>query len=205
MGNENSLREDISYLRQMAESGRKGQILGGIFLAGAGVVFGCACVISYAGYQGFLPMSRQDHLYLWLGAFALFTAFWVVMFLRMRTSPTKSVSASNTTFGTIWGGCGIGVMVSFAAVEVVTSQLHAPVIQAGFVPTIFAFYGTAWFASAALAKRPWMHIAAAGSFVFAFIMALLTDMPVQILVMGAGLLLLLTLPGLKLIADEARK
>ena len=57
----------------------------------------------------------------------------------------------------------------------------------------------------ALAKRGWMFIAAAGSFVFAFVMALLTDMPVQSLAMGAGLLLLLTLPGLKLVADEARQ
>jgi hypothetical protein len=204
MGDANSIREDISYLRRLAESGRRGPILGGVFLAAAGVVFGLASVLSWAGYQGLVPIRGAGQLAIWLGAFAVFALFWVAMFLRMRTSGAKSASASNTVFETIWGGCGIGVMVAFGAVEVVTYQLHAPEVQAGYVPTIFAFYGTAWFASGVLAKRGWMHAAAAGSFVFAFVMALLADTPAQSLAMGVGLILLLTLPGLKMVQDEAR-
>lgn len=204
MNNTEIVREEISYLRKLADSGRKGPILGGVFLAGAGVVFGLTSMLAWAGYEGWLPISGGDQLYLWLGAFALFTILWFVIFFRMRASGNKPVSQSNAIFGTAWGGCGLGVMVSFACVEVVTRQLNAPVVQAGYVPVIFAFYGTAWFVSAALAKRVWMHLAAAGSFLFAFVMALLSDAPVQSLAMGVGLLLLLTLPGLKLVQDETR-
>jgi hypothetical protein len=69
---------------------------------------------------------------------------------------------------------------------------------------IFAFYGTAWCISAVVAKRGWMMLAGGVAFVFAFLMAVLTNTPAQSMAMGGGLLLLLTLPGLKLAQDETR-
>jgi hypothetical protein len=205
MSNQNSLHEDISYMRQLAESGRNGPILGGVFLAAAGVVFSAACAISWSVRQGLVPIKGWNELYLWLGAFGVFAAFWVVMFARMMSRRRPVASASNSTFGTIWGACGIGVMVVFATTELIASRLNAPIILNGYVPVIYAFYGTAWFASAALAKRAWMFFAGAGSFIFAFVIALLAENNLQTLAMGAGLLLLLTLPGLKLMMGEARQ
>jgi hypothetical protein len=199
------LREDISFLRQLAESGRKGPILGGIFLAAAGLVFGIACVVSWLGYQDILPIHGWGQFSIWAAAFVVFWIVWLVLFRRMRAANVAMGSGNaSATFGVIWGVSGIGVMVAFLTVEVVTWRLNAPVVQAGFVPTVFAFYGAAWMANGAIAKRGWMLVAGAGSFVFAFAIAFLSDTPLQVLVMGAGLLLLLALPGLKLVADEAR-
>lgn len=204
MNDVNKLKDEIGYLRHLAESGRNGPILGGIFLAAAGLVFGIACVLSWAGYQDLLPIRGYGQLYLWLGAFGVFAVVWLILFFQKRGSGAVPAGASSATFGTIWGACGMGVMIAFLTVEIVTWRLHAPVIQAGFVPIIFAFYGTAWIASSALAKRKWMMLAGAGSFLFSFIMALLSGTTAQPLVMGAGLILLLTLPGFKLTADAAR-
>lgn len=204
MSNESSIHEDISYMRQLAESGRKGPILGGVFLAAAGVVFSVACAISWAVRQGLVPVKGWNELYLWLGAFGVFALFWVFMFVRMISRRRPVASASNSTFGTIWSACGIGVMVVFATTELIANRLNAPIILNAYVPVIYAFYGTAWFASGALAKRSWMYLAGAGSFAFAFVIALLAENDLQTLAMGAGLLLLLTLPGLKLMIGEAR-
>jgi hypothetical protein len=203
MGDENSLREDISYLRQMAESGRKGPIMGGIFLAGAGVVFGGACFLDAARQHGLLPQSLSS-LQIWLGAAVAFAVFWVVMFLRLMKRGKPVATAPNAVFGTIWSSCGIGVMVCFLTTLLIAREMHSDIVLAGYVPVIYAFYGTAWFASAALSRRNWMHVAGVGSFVYAFAVALLIDSPWMTLAMGVGLLLLLTLPGLKLVADEAR-
>ena len=205
MVDDNTLREDISFLRQMAESGRKGPILGGIFLAAAGVVFGLACIVSWLGYQDILPIHGWGQFWIWIAAFVVFWIIWLVLFRRMRaTNNAVGQGNASATFGVIWGVCGLAVMVAFAAVEVVTWRLNAPVVQAGFVPIIFAFYGAAWMANGALAKRRWMLVAGVGSYLFAFAIAFMADTTLQVLVMGAGLLLLLTLPGLKLVADEAR-
>jgi len=205
MVDDNTLREDISFLRQLAESGRKGPILGGIFLAGAGVVFGLACFANGASDMGLLPLKGWGQLYLWLGASAVFALFWLFMFWRLRgRSPAPVATRSTAVFGTIWAASGAGVMVVFLCTLVVEALTKSPVVLAAYIPVIFAFYGTAWFTSAALAKRGWMALAGTASFAFAFAMALLTNTSVQSLAMGIGLLLLLTLPGLKLAQDEAR-
>lgn len=204
MSNENSLHDDISYMRRLAESGRQGPILGGVFLAAAGVVFGVACAVSWAVRSGVMPVKGWNELYLWLGAFAVFAVFWVIVFLRTLSRGRPVAAASNSIFGTIWSACGIGVMVVFCTTLLVANRLNAPVVLNAYIPVIFAFYGAAWFASAALSKRSWMHLAGIGSFLFAFVMALLAENSLQLLAMGAGLILLLALPGLKLMMGETR-
>lgn len=204
MSDQNSVREDISYLRQLAESGRRGPILGGVFLAAAGIVFGTTCFISSAGENGLLPIRGWDELYLWLGAFAVFGVFWLFMFLHFMKSKTPFSTSSNAVFGTIWSACGAGVMVVFGTTMMISHQLHSTAVLNGYVPVIFAFYGTAWFASGAIAKRRWMHLAGAGSFLWAFVIAALSLSALQSAAMGLGLLLLLTLPGFKLMASEAK-
>ena len=205
MNNTETLRGEISYLRKLADSGRKGPILGGAFLAGAGVVFGVACFISGAGEIGWIHLRGPEQLYLWLSASAVFAMFWVFMFWRLRgRSPASVATNATAVFGTIWSASGAGVMVVFACTLIVESVTNSPVVLMAYIPSIFAFYGTAWFTSAVLAKRGWMALAGGAAFGFAFLMALLTNTPAQILVMGVGLVLLLTLPGLKLAQDETR-
>jgi len=205
MNNTEILRDEISYLRKLADSGRKGPILGGIFLAGAGVVFGVGCFVSGAGDMGLVPLTGYAQLYIWLTAFVIFALFWLVIFWRLRgRTPVPIATRSTAVFGTIWGASGAGVMVAFFCTLIVASVTKSPVVLTGYIPIIFAFYGTAWFTSSALAKRGWMALAGAAAFAFAFLMALLTGTPAQSLAMGVGLLLLLTLPGLKLAQDETR-
>jgi hypothetical protein len=203
MSDGTSLHEDISYLRQMAESGRKGPILGGIFLAGAGVVFGCASFVDGAMQNGLVPF-RIDTAALWIGAALLFAAFWLAMFFRLMRKNKPASTAQNATFGVIWSACGAGMMVCFLTTVLIARDLHTSAVQAAYVPVIYAFYGTAWFASGALARRNWMYYAGAVSYLFAFIIAVLISTLYLSLVMGAGLLLLLTVPGIKLAMDESK-
>lgn len=204
MVDDDTLRQDISFLRRMAESGRNGPILGGIFLAAAGVVFGLTCFVSGAGHAGLFPISGSTELYLWLGAFGVFAAAWLVIFLRVRAVDPQLSTTTTATFGTIWAACGAGIMVTFITTFVVAYTIHTFIVLNTYIPTIFAFYGTAWLASSTLARRRWMYAVGGVSFVFALILAFLVGTLAQIGVMGLALLLLLTLPGLKLVADEAR-
>jgi hypothetical protein len=204
MNNPNTIQDDISYMRRLAEQGRSGPILGGMFLAAAGVVFGATCFVDWAARSGVVPISGWGFLYLWLGAFAVFAVVWFVLFFRLRTFPGKATSASNAAFGIAWSACAVGVMVALAAIEVVASVVKSPIILNAYVPMIFAFYGVAWFTSAAMARRRWMFAPAAGSFAFCLLMAALAENMLQTPAMGLALVLLLTLPGLQLMKEEAR-
>jgi hypothetical protein len=200
--NSDTVHDDISYLRKLAESGRSGPILGGIFLAAAGIIFGAASILDFAAMRGLFPVRGSE---LWLGASGVFTLIWLVLFFRMRcTGTAASPSQTNATFAAIWMACAPGVLVAFGTTVLIAHQSNNLAILSAYVPVIYAFYGTAWFASAALARRSWMFLAALGSFVFAFVIALFSNSEYESLAMAGGLLLLLTLPGLKLAKDEAR-
>ncbi|MGA7712592.1 MAG: hypothetical protein WCA81_11870 [Rhizomicrobium sp.] len=197
-------REDISYMRQLAEQGRRGPIVGGTFFVAAGIVFGAACLADGAARAGLLPISGWEFLYLWLGAFAVFGLVWRALYFRLRSFPGKATSGSNAAFGIAWSACAVGVFVALAAVEIVAAVINAPIVLNAYIPMIFVLYGIAWFTTAAIARRHWMFAAAAGSFAFSLIMAALAENKLQVAVMGLALLLLLTLPGLLLMKEETR-
>jgi len=205
MSNPDTMREDISYMRQLAEKGRSGPILGGTFLVAAGLVFGATCFVDWAARCGWLPISGWGFLYLWLGAFAVFGLIWFALFFRLRSFPGKAANPSSAAFGVAWSACAIGVFVALGSFEIIAAVIRTPIVLNAYIPMVFAFYGAAWFSSAAMGRRKWMFAAAAGSFAFSLIMAALAENRLQTAVMGVALLLLLTLPGLRMMREEARQ
>lgn len=204
MSNQDTLRDDISYLRKLAESGHRGQILGGMFLVMAGMVFGLASIISFAVRHFGLAIPGYSEARLWIGAGLVFLVLWFVLFQQIRRRGTLGNTGVNAMFGVIWAAMGAGVMTAFFSTLLVEQVLHAPVVLNAYVPVIYAFYGTAWIASAALAKRRWMYVAGLGALAFAFVMAMLSEKDWQSFAMGVGLFLLLVAPGFKLVSDETR-
>ena len=199
----NTIKDDISYMRRLAEHGRSGPIFGGTFFVAAGVVFGASCIVDWAGRSGSVPISGWGFLYLWLGAFAVFGILWCALYFRLRNFPGKNTSASNAAFGVAWSACAVGVFVALAAMEIVAVVVKTSIVLNAYIPVVFAFYGIAWFTTAAITRRRWMFAAAAGAFAYALIMGALAENPLQTLAMGVGLQLLLTLPGLQLMREEA--
>src|SRR6266851_4853118 len=60
-----SLRNDISFMRNMAEQGRHGPILGGAFLAAAGLTYGAAAVLQWLVEKGTVALPIPQ---IWIGA-----------------------------------------------------------------------------------------------------------------------------------------
>ena len=198
-----TLKEDISYMRRLAETGRRGPILGGAFLAAAGLVFGAACFVHWAAMSGRLPIGGWGILYLWLAAIAVFAVVWFVLFFRFRAREQAAPSATNAAFGLAWSICAVGILMSYASVMIVAHVLKAPIVLNAYLPIIFTFYGVAWAVCAAMARRRWMYVPAVASACFALILAALVQSPLEMAVMGLALLLLLTAPGLKLMRQES--
>ncbi|MDE2181755.1 MAG: hypothetical protein KGJ78_01900 [Alphaproteobacteria bacterium] len=198
------IRDDISYMRRLAEQGRRGPILGGTFLTAAGLVFGATCLIHWAAVTGRIPFPETQLGNLWWGACALFAIVWFALFFRMRSKGQVKSSASNAAFGLAWSACGVGIIVSAASVSITASVLHSAEIQIVSTWLAFVFYGTAWTISAAVARRWWMLGAAIAAFATAPLLALLSGDPRQLLAMAFAILITLCLPGFKLMADESK-
>lgn len=203
MSDQGTIRDDISYMRKLAESGHRGQILGGTFLAVAGVLFGAGCIVSFVLRYFAISIPGYSEARLWIAINAIFWLFWLAMVLRLRARG-QAKNAASAVFGVIWAAMAAGVMTALGTTMLLARELNALIILNAYIPVIFSFYGSAWIASAALAKRRWMYSAGLASLLYAFVVAILAESQWQSLAMGVGLFLLLALPGFKLISDETR-
>jgi len=200
----NTVKDDISYMRQLAEKGGRGTIVGGTFLAAAGLIYGTACFAQWAILAGRLPIAPSQSGHLWLAASVLFAVLWLVLFARVLRGKVSGSGVSNFAFGMAWTGCAIGIFVVVGAIAIVTEVTHVPAVQNMYAPATMAFYGSAWFVAGAMARRPWMYLAAVVAFVSSLLTAAMTGDQRQLLVWGAALLLSLAVPGFKLMFEQSR-
>ena len=196
------LREDIGYMRGLAEQGRKGTIYGGVFLAVAGLVFGFACLIQWCAIVGWLPAVSGFVWYLWGAAAVVFAGATVLLSRRIEPRAVKP-SAAGAAFGMTWSGTAVGIAVAFVAVIVVGIVTDTAAAYYAVAPIVFAFYGTAWFVAGGQAKRRWLYGVAVLSFGCALLLAWLSG-PYQVLAMAAALILTLTVPGIVLMREAGR-
>lgn len=198
------LRQDIDFLRQMAERGRRGTILGGAFLLASGAVFGTASIVHWVALTQPSVGIAALTPYIWQGAAAVFIVFWLYLyFTRVHGRPCVR-SENNSAFGLTWIACAIGITVECVCIWAAGSRLHQPQVVTLILPSVFAFYGSAWFATAAVTHQKWMYVVSAAAFGSALVLAFTTYGFSQLLIMGFALYLTLVAPGLKLVLQEPK-
>lgn len=196
-----SLKDDIAFMRALAEEGRRAPPLGGAILAAAGVFFGLASVAQWAVLAGVLAISKT-----WLGAFWLvaLVGFGVTLLVlrgRLAAKPGAHSPANQAT-GAVWQGIGMAIFFSFFAMSAAAWKTHDMGII-NFAPSIILlFYGVGWTLGQAMSGQGWMRWCSWGSFAAAVGVALLIDSPAQYLAYAACLVLLAVVPGLILMRRE---
>jgi hypothetical protein len=187
----------------MAEQGRRGPLLGGAFLAGAGLTYGAAAALHWLVQTGAVsaPISIPQ---IWIGASVLFVLVWLVLFFRLRGSGAQAPGAAQFAFGMAWSGCGLGILVMLGALAIAGRRMNVPQLMEANAFVAFAFYGTAWFVSAALARQTWMFAVALAAFAIALLLAALVGTATQLLAFAAGLVLTLAVPGFVLTSRAGR-
>jgi hypothetical protein len=202
MSSPDTIRDEITYMRQLVEQGRNAPILGGVFLACAGVIFGVACFVQWAmtlrGVQGSVPIIA-----LWSGATGLFALVWLVFFLQMRARGVAATGISNKSFSAAWLSAGIGNTAASIGVAIAGVVSHSPSAMLAYPPMVFGFYGTAWLVAGILVQRSWMLGAAAVAYLFAIILAFLSMQAWLLPAMGIALLVTLGIPGILLMREKA--
>jgi hypothetical protein len=190
-----SIRDDLAYLRALAEGADEGgSQRGGIMLA-AGLVWSGCSVAQWAALTG--RLSQTTALVAWaIGAMLFFGyLFWAI---RRDGKPSGRARA----VGLAWSGVGWTIFVLFAAIFAATWRTHSPLLINFFPAIILALYGAAWSVAAAIADKAWLKLTAVGSFVGAVICAWFIADPVQYLIYAVALLLLAALPGLILLRQD---
>jgi hypothetical protein len=189
-----SPQDDLAFLRALVQSSdRMQKPFGQAYLAG-GLCYGAQLLLSEL--QAGAIWSPTPLVSLAIGGLptVVFLAIlcWVLWRGRRTAPPTGAQRAIVNVFGSL-GMANLGLVAVIGAVALrersVTTWLIYPCC-------VFVLQGAGWLVAYNLRRRAWMGLIAAGWMAAAAAMAIFVEnMPIYILVAGAGLLLLMALPG----------
>lgn len=196
-----SLRDDIAYMKALAAEGAKTPLLGGWILVSAGLSFGAGSVFHWALVAGVLNLPEAALAVGWGLAGLVFFATLFLVTRRIGRAPGAR-SPVNKAAGTAWMGVGLSIFA--LAIALVSLSLRTGVDH--FTPTfpslIFALYGAGWAVSAAMTGKRWIWAVSIGAWAFSVLVAQFAGDPAQYLVYAAGLVCLATVPGFVLTREE---
>lgn len=196
-----TIKDDLSYMRDLADQGASGPLLGGSILVAAGLIFGSASIGEWAMSTGRIAADGIAHLYLWGGAGLVFAVALAVLIQRQRRR-AGAMSPANRAFGNAWMGVGMAIFSMSVSLTLLMMQTGSGAISTVFPSLIFALYGTGWAVSAAMSGQKWLWRLAFGGWIAAPLMAWVAGQPVMWLVYAVGIVILTLVPGLILMRRQ---
>ncbi|MEQ1931032.1 MAG: hypothetical protein ABL957_10975 [Parvularculaceae bacterium] len=201
------LQEDLSLARGLAEEGRRAPLIGGVlYVVWGAAVFGCL-MFNWAVTTRALPVSPWAIPVVWflgMGAAAVIASG---IGARLKTLP-GAAGIGNTVSGAVWRA--VGLFQGIFATTLFVSLFGAPAWMFGatagegrifaaafsiFLPVSFGAYSVALAASAAAAKSRMLQQFSLASLALMALTLALIGRSEQLLVGGAGTLLVCVLPG----------
>ena len=195
-----SLKDDISFLRSLAEAGRDRPIRGGIALILAGTIFGSVAMYEWLALIRIAHLSPAGFPILWIVGLVLFLLAMLWAIPRTGSSLTGS---STRAFSRAWSGVGIGILVVFLANVIALRRTFIPQAATLQMSTYICFYGVAWYISAGLAEKRWFLGVALAAFAFALELALVPFGAYQMLSFAVAIISLALVPGIYLVTRES--
>ena len=199
MTDQSSIRDDIAFLKGLAEEGRQGPMIGGSVLVASGLLFGSASLAIWVALtQGAKPQGGV--MWVWPAAAVLFFAY---LFVFLRGVPR--VNAASQATGIAWSGAGWAMFTVVASLMLIATRAQAWEVAAAISPMILALYGCAWFVAGRIYRSLWVTLVAFASFGMALVNAwYATEGATGYLIYGVTLYLLAALPGFVLVRQASR-
>ncbi|MBW8811899.1 MAG: hypothetical protein JF588_00615 [Caulobacterales bacterium] len=192
-----AIHDDIAFMRSLAEEGRQAPMIGGPILLAIGLIFGAANGLGLA-----MTLSGAANgpglILLPGGALALFLVVLGVL-KRRQAAAGGTISAANRAAGALWRAIGMSSGLLFALMAVAAWRLGDWKVMAASPVLLFILYGAGWQVAATVGRQGWLKAVSLGSYLCAAAIALLASAPLaSAAVSTAGLLLLMALPGYRL-------
>jgi hypothetical protein len=195
-----SARDDIAFMRALAQEGARGPILGGSILLAIGLIYAAASLAVWYVLAHMPSQIGQWTWPIWGSAFtAHAVAIAVIVLRRPESQAATAANRSNRVFAMVWTGIGFAIMACLASFSLTAWLAHMPAVFAGFPAVILTLYGVGWTVTATASNERWTWTVAILSFLFAVAAGALAGNVNLPLLFAAALLLLLALPGALLI------
>jgi hypothetical protein len=196
-------REDIQYVRQLAESGAHAPLLGGRFLAWWGFLLTGTYTIHHFALHGALGDGKAIFATIWIGFAMLGLAGQLVLARSMR-SKAGSGSAGNRASRSVWAAAAFAIGSMVLGTVAAARNGAGPATFDWIVPVAFAVYACALIVTGSLARNRVTIAAGAGAVAMVGLFTALILSPDRYLLAAAGIFLTVLVPGLLLLRAEPR-
>lgn len=198
-----SLTDDLAYLRDMADAGSNAPLLGGRFLAWWGGLTALAYLGHYAIIEGMMGLQPIAFAWMW-GAYGVL-GFGGYKLLQMTFPSSKPGAAStgNKVSGLVWTGAGITLFAYFSG-AILRSFADGQASDAFFwsVPLVLGVYGLSQLTSGVIAGNKVLTMAGWGAIASVAAAVFLIGSNVLWLLGAAVAFLTVFLPGVMLLRCE---
>jgi hypothetical protein len=189
-----SARDDLAFLRALVQPGdilQRG--LGESYLAG-GLCYGVQTLASAAQALGLIPTTPAVSLTVGLVPTVVFVVLLIAIIRRARAKPPTG--AVRKAIGAVFTCIGISNLALIAVIGLVALGQHSATIWRIYPCAVFVLQGAAWLVAYSLGRRRWHGAIGLGWFAAALVMAWFIQSTTGfLLVTGAGLILLMVIPG----------
>jgi hypothetical protein len=188
-------RRDLAFIKAVAED--KGALPSalGWHLIAIGVIFGLEFIHIWAVFTDRAPWPDALRSLPWLPGLVAYIPANLLINLRgrhMAWGPTARA------FGAAWAAMGLMIVPAVAVLIIGQMQAGYPFFMV-WPALAFVLYGGAWIVVAMIRGGVWHWLAAAGCFAVALLCALLIRDAAQWLVLAAGMLTFVALPGVAML------
>lgn len=197
-----TVRDDIAYVRKLADEGRSAPLVAGPILVAAAIIFGAANIGQYLLLADIIDAGVWAPLWLWIGAGLIFAVALFILCRRIDASPGAQ-STVNKAVGAAWSGIGVGIFAIWMGLMGIGFTTGLWSIMMAMPVVVFAAYGSAWLVSGAMAKSRWMTGVAMISYAGAALLGATASTPYGYLVFTALLLASALIPGIVLMRQAA--
>lgn len=159
-----SLTDDLSYLRDMAEAGQNAPLLGGRFLAWWGGLTTLAYVGHYAITEGLMGLQPIAFAWMWSAYAILGFGGYKLLRVTFPTSKPGAASTGNKVSGLVWTGAGITLLAFFSGAilrSVADGQASEAFVWS--VPLVLGVYGLSQLTSGVIAGNKVLTMAGWGA------------------------------------------
>ncbi len=191
-----TLREDIAFLRGLADDSGRSLERDGAILIGVGLIFGVVDLVYWLMFAGLLQAPRPLGAWLWVAGLVLFFTALPVATRKMPRPTGATARAESTALG------GVGIALAAAGVGLLLGAWRLGQMELVlwiFPIVLFTLYGAGWSVAFAVERRGWYAWVATGCFAAAVATGALMGSPHEWLVLSIGLFVLVALPGLAIL------
>jgi hypothetical protein len=197
-----AIREDLAFMRALAQEGRRAPLLIGYGLFTAGLVYGAATIFAWAVEARVLAVP-----YWWEGAIYVLATVVYAPYMRWwrrsRAGDRPGATAlTNRAVKAAMQGLSYAILSLMFGSMALAYSLHTTAVFAMFPSVVLAVYGAAWMVAAAMSEVRWLRLVAVGCFLAAVVMGFTTAHAWGYLVFTAALLVVTSLPGWLLMRSE---